>query len=115
MYCTSFISCLYDLILYIVDVPEEQVHFIEYGILSALIYVALSRNIHNISIYFLCAFFVFVFGAGDEVIQWILPNRIFDIRDIVITGIAGILVQLLIVMVINKRKAALINHERNYV
>jgi hypothetical protein len=59
----AFISCLYGLILYIVDVPEEQVHFIEYGILSALIYVALSHNIHNISIYFLCAFIVFVFGA----------------------------------------------------
>ncbi len=106
---------MYDLILYIVDVLEEQVHFIEYGILSTLIYVALSHNIHNISIYFLCAFFVFVFGAGDDVIQWILPNRIFDIRDIVITGIAGILVQLLMMMVINKRKAALINHGRDYV
>ena len=111
----SFISCLYGLSLYIVDVPEEQVHFIEYGILSALIYVALSHNIHNISIYFLCAFIVFVFGAVDEVIQWILPNRVFDIRDIIINGIAGILVQLLIVMVINKRKAALINHGRDYV
>jgi len=106
---------LYGLILYIVNVPEEQVHFIEYGILSALIYVALSHNIHNISIYFLCAFIVFVFGAVDEVIQWILPNRVFDIRDIIINGIAGILVQLLIAMVINKRKAALINHGRNHV
>ena len=77
--------------------------------------MALSHNIHNISIYFLCAFIVFVFGAVDEVIQWILPNRVFDIRDIIINGIAGILVQLLIAMVINKRKAALINHGRNHV
>jgi VanZ family protein len=103
------------LVIYIIDVPEEQVHFIEYGILSGLIYIALSHNIHNISIYFLCAFIVFAFGAIDEVIQWILPNRIFDIRDILINGIAGILVQLLIAMVISKRKAILINHGKDYV
>lgn len=110
----SFISCLYGLVIYVIDVPEEQIHFIEYGILSGLIYVALSQNVHNISVYFLSAFIVFVFGAIDEVIQWILPNRIFDIRDILINGFAGILVQLLIAMVINKKKV-LINHGKNYV
>ncbi len=65
--------------------------------------------------YFFTVFIVFVFGAVDEVIQWILPNRIFDIRDILINGIAGILVQLLIAMVISKRKAILISHGKDYV
>ncbi len=112
----AFISCLYGLILYIVDVPEEQVHFIEYGILSGLIYIALTHDIHNnVYVYFLSIHIVFAFGAVDEVIQWILPNRVFDIRDILINGIAGILVQLLIAMVISKRKAALINHGKDYV
>ncbi len=112
----AFISCLYGLILYIVNVPEEQVHFIEYGILSALIYIALTHDIHNnVYVYFLSIHIVFAFGAVDEVIQWILPNRIFDIRDILINGIAGILVQLLIAMVISKRKAVLISHGRDYV
>jgi hypothetical protein len=112
----AFISCLYGLILYIVDVPEEQVHFIEYGILSGLIYIALTHDIHNnVYVYFLTVFIVFVFGAIDEVIQWILPNRIFDIRDILINGIAGILVQLLIAMVISKRRAVLISHGKDYI
>ena len=111
----SFISCLYGLVIYILELPEEQVHFIEYGILSALIYVALTHDINNKSIYFLSALIVFAFGAIDEVIQWILPNRVFDIRDIVINGIAGILVQLLIAMVINKRKVILISHGKDYV
>ena len=110
----SFISCLYGLVIYVIDVPEEQIHFIEYGILSGLIYMALSQNVHNISVYFLSAFVVFVFGAIDEVIQWILPDRIFDLRDILMNGIAGILVQLLIAMVINQKKV-LINHGKNYV
>lgn len=86
--------------------PEEQVHFIEYGILSALVYVALTHDIKNKSIYFLSSLIVSVFGAGDEVIQWILPNRVFDVRDLVMNVIAGILVQVLIAMVISKRKVA---------
>ncbi len=107
----SFISCLYGLVIYIIDVPVEQVHFIEYGILSGLIYIALKLDIHNNAyVYFLSIHIVFAFGAVDEAIQWILPNRIFEIRDIVMNGIAGILVQLLIAMVISKRKAVLISH-----
>ncbi len=112
----AFISCLYGLVIYILDVPEEQIHFIEYGILSALIYVALTHDIHNnVYVYFLSIHIVFAFGAVDEVIQGILPNRMFDIRDIIMNGISGILVHLLIAMVINKRKAVLINHGRDYV
>ncbi len=107
----SFISCLYGLVLYILELPEEQVHFIEYGILSALIYVALTHDINNESIYFLSAIIVFVFGTIDEVIQWVLPNRCFDIRDLIMNGIAGILAQLLIAMVIRKRKVVLVNIE----
>ncbi len=106
----SFICCLYGLAIYIVDVPEEQVHFIEYGVLSALIYLALTHDINSRSIYFLSSLIVFVSGAIDEIVQWVLPNRIFDIRDIVINGIAGILVQFLIAMVISKRRSVLVNN-----
>lgn len=102
----SFIGCLYGMVIYILELPEEQVHFIEYGILSALIYVALTHDINNRSIYFLSSLIVFVFGAIDEVAQWVLPNRIFDIRDLVINGTAGIMAQLLIAMVISKRKVS---------
>ena len=102
----SFICCIYGFVIYILKLPEEQVHFIEYGILSALIYVALTHDINSRSIYFISSLIVFVFGAGDEVIQWALPNRVFDIRDIVMNGTAGILVQLLIAMVISKQKVA---------
>ncbi len=109
----SFICCLYGFALYIVDVPEEKIHFIEYGVLSALIYLALTHDINNRSIYFLSSLIVFVFGAIDEVIQWVLPNRIFDIRDIVMDGTAGILVQLLIAMVISKRRRVLVNNIEN--
>ncbi len=93
--------------------PAEKIHFIEYGVLSALIYLALTHDINNISIYFLSSLIVFVFGAIDEVIQWVLPNRIFDIRDLVMNGTAGILVQLLIAMVISERKSVLVDNIEN--
>jgi len=100
----SFISSLYGLVIYILELPEEQFHFIEYGILSALIYVALTHDVNNKSIYFFSAIIVFVFGTIDETIQWVLPNRCFDIRDLVMNGMAGVLAQLLIAMVIKKGK-----------
>jgi len=98
----SFISCLYGLVIYVLELPEEQFHFIEYGILSVLIYVALTHDIDNKSTYYLAAIIVFVLGTIDEAIQWILPNRFFDIRDLVMNGIAGMLPQLLIAMVIKR-------------
>jgi hypothetical protein len=109
----SLICCLYGLVIYILELPEEQVHFIEYGILSALIYVALTHDINNRSIYFISALIVFVFGTIDEVVQWLLPNRFFDIRDLIMNGTAGILVQLLIAMVISKRKVVLVDNIEN--
>jgi len=93
--------------------PEEQVYFIEYGILSALVYVALSHGVKSKSIYIISAIIVFTFGTIDEIIQWVLPNRCFNIRDLVMNGIAGILVQLLIAMVINKRKDVLVDYIEN--
>lgn len=109
----SFISCLYGLVIYILELPEEQMHFIEYGVLGALIYAALSHDINSKSIYFISAIIVFVFGAIDEAIQWLLPNRVFDIRDLIMNGSAGILSLLLIAMVINKRKDVLKDNIEN--
>ena len=86
----SFISCLYGLVIYILELPEEQIHFIEYGILSALIYLALTHDINNRSIYFLSSLIVFVFGAIDEFVKCLLPNRIFDIRYLLMNGTEGI-------------------------
>jgi hypothetical protein len=103
------ISGFYGLVIYIVRIPEGQVYFIEYGILSALIYIALTHDINNKYIYFVSAAVVFAFGTIDEVIQWILPNRVFDIRDIVINGVAGVLVQLLVAKVISKRRTILVS------
>lgn len=72
-------------------IPEEAVHFVQYGILGALIFRALSDYIGDATVYLTGAFVVFIVGVGDELIQWITPNRYFDFRDIGLNFIGGAL------------------------
>lgn len=73
--------------------PEEALHFVQYGILGLLLFRALACRLADPSIYLAGALIGAVFGIGDELIQWLVPNRIFDYRDIGINALAGALVQ----------------------
>ncbi len=62
--------------------PAEKVHFIQYGLVSALWFRALYNDIKGRSIY-LFAFMVSCLCAVlDEYIQHLLPNRFFELEDI---------------------------------
>lgn len=72
----------------LIPLPIERIHFIEYGILGWLSYWAGSKK---------AFLYVVTIGIIDELIQGILPNRYFDIRDIfmnVIGGCIGIFMRL---------------------
>lgn len=73
--------------------PEEAVHFIQYGILSILVFRALTHRFSDLSIYFIAAMICGIIGTIDELIQWITPKRVWDLRDIWINFLAGSLVQ----------------------
>ena len=78
--------------------PEEALHFVQYGLLSALAYRAFAEGGANRGTY-LCAFLLTaILGSVDEVIQWLVPKRYFDFRDIAINVIAGGLIQLGLVL-----------------
>jgi glycopeptide antibiotics resistance protein len=81
--------------------PEERLHFLTYGLAGWLICWSMETtpffsNTQEKS-RFLCQFFtwlipcllVWLAGGIDELIQWWLPNRVFDVRDIVFNGTAG--------------------------
>ena len=74
---------------------EERTHLIEYGIVAALIYQALTeRKCNNYRVpypSFLAVLATAILGFVDEVIQAILPNRIYDIRDVGFNALAGLL------------------------
>jgi VanZ family protein len=73
--------------------PEEAFHFVQYGVLSLLLFRALSHRLQDPSIYVAGVLIGAAFGTFDELIQWGVPQRYFDYRDIGINVLAVGLVQ----------------------
>lgn len=73
--------------------PGEKIHMLEYAILGALLYKSLSLNypIFEIRLYVYGSFLCVVIGATDEIIQGILPNRVFTWHDVFVNGLSGII------------------------
>ena len=70
------------------DVWVERIHFIEYAVLGLLISRAVDvRKLHEI-IYTGCL--ITLIGAVDEIIQWFLPNRVGDMRDVFMNSVGGL-------------------------
>ncbi|MBN3039023.1 MAG: VanZ family protein [Candidatus Omnitrophica bacterium] len=92
----SFISLailwfIYSLGLSTIKLPVEKIHFIEYSFLAILVFRALRHNFEGRVIYLWSSLAVFILGCIDEVIQYFLPNRVYDLRDVLINGFAGVL------------------------
>ncbi len=66
--------------------PEEKVHLVEYALLGLL----WERSFTGPKGLWLAFFLVTVSGILDEVIQYFLPNRVFDPRDIVMNVTSGV-------------------------
>ncbi|UCD23722.1 MAG: VanZ family protein [Gemmatimonadota bacterium] len=75
--------------------PEERTHLIEYAVVAALIYQALverRRNGRRVPAPdALTVAFTTSLGLLDEGIQWLLPNRVYDIRDVFFNFLAGVM------------------------
>lgn len=74
--------------------PEERTHLIEYGIVAVFIYQALIerwRNGRQVRAAALTVAVTALLGLLDESIQWLLPNRVFDIRDVGFNALAGLM------------------------
>lgn len=62
--------------------PEESFHFVQYGVLSLLLLRALQIRLAGWPLFFAVAMTGIAFGIIDELIQWLVPLRYFDYRDI---------------------------------
>jgi len=69
--------------------PEEAVHLLEYGLLAYFVFRALGHRIRDWTVYATTALIVFLAGALDEFIQWLLPGRVWDYKDLGINVIGG--------------------------
>ena len=84
-----------------VQSPEEKLHFIEYGVLAGLIHAALVTRRRRLTgqVRWSASAMVWpgvvtvlltaALGWGDEGLQAILPNRVYDLRDVGFNVIAA--------------------------
>jgi len=77
--------------LFLLPLPEERLHVVEYGILGWLLGWALSRSGKWPTWWGAGVLLAWLIGCGDEMIQRLLPNRVFDVHDILLNGIAGMI------------------------
>jgi hypothetical protein len=88
--------------------PEERTHLFEYGIVAILIYQALlerrrsGRRIRSPAL--LAIGVTALLGWIDEGIQMLLPNRVYDIRDVGFNALAGFMAIMASVMLSVARK-----------
>jgi hypothetical protein len=86
----------YGLALFWLAIPEERFHLLQYGILCFLCDRALPASLRGWRRHLLVIALVCLAGIGDELIQWLRPNRVGDLRDVIINTVAAILAQALI-------------------
>ncbi len=72
---------------------EEAMHLPQYGVLSLLLYRAFSRRYGDRGAYVCSALAGAFLGIFDEVIQWAVPLRFFEFRDIRINVLSVLLIQ----------------------
>ena len=94
---------IYLLIIKQYSILVEKIHFIEYGFLAFLVYYTLSLKTRGAAVYPLSLFIVTIIGWGDEIIQYFLPERVYDNRDVFLNALSGALV-LALLFVIEKIK-----------
>jgi hypothetical protein len=76
--------------------PEEAIHFIEYGLLGFFLFLALRHHISDKGIYFAAFLLGTLVGTFDEILQWIVPGRYFDLRDVGLNALSSGLFQILL-------------------
>lgn len=85
----GFALVYYCLLRYQCQLPAERLHLVEYGLLAYLLYRAFRMNFPKAGAYALGFLFASGFGFLDEAIQYILPNRVFEMRDVVTNVLAA--------------------------
>jgi VanZ like family len=72
----------------------ERFHFVEYGIVTMLFYRAVvpresaAAAVSDVSIFLVPVFAALIVGTADEWVQWFVPRRYGEVRDILLNGAA---------------------------
>ncbi|TVM00900.1 MAG: hypothetical protein CV087_11450 [Candidatus Brocadia sp. WS118] len=93
------LACL-ALLKYMCVCGAERFHLLMYGVLSCMVFWSLKLDIKSKRIYLYTTLLVFLLGAIDELIQGILPMRVFDVRDIFMNWLSSGMGELFIAFVL---------------
>jgi choline-sulfatase len=85
------------LLLWLSQSPAERFHLAEYGVLSLLTYRACRLDTGQAGSVLFGLLVASVLGAGDEMIQWTLPNRVFEWKDVWLNVLSACLGMALVV------------------
>lgn len=98
-------ALLYVPVFHFLHLPEERLHYVQYGVFCGLAFAALRERRANRPLpsdtglgmrllrapWFLALILTLIGGWVDEGIQKVLPNRYYDIRDVALNFSAGVL------------------------
>jgi VanZ family protein len=97
------LALAYGLLFQVLTGPEEAMHFVQYGLLGGLVYNALGERRGNAlaagrtpalpvrQAAVSAVLLTLAAGWLDEGIQYLLPNRTYDLRDVAFNAVAGLL------------------------
>ncbi|OHC05914.1 MAG: hypothetical protein A2545_04695 [Planctomycetes bacterium RIFOXYD2_FULL_41_16] len=92
-------SCL-AILKYMCSTGPERFHLLMYGILGCIIFWAFKNDVKKTRVYFYTTILVFLLGTTDELIQGLLPMRVFDVKDIFMNCLSGGMGELFIAFVL---------------
>ena len=73
------------------SVPEERLHFLQYGLMAVLARRAVAPWRSGWAQYLAAVVLAAAAGWGDELVQGMLPGRVYDLRDVLINASAAAL------------------------
>jgi len=79
--------------------PAERLHLAEYGFLSLFTYRALRIDTPGVAAYFGGWAIASALGGVDEAIQWVLPERVFEWKDVGLNVVSSGLGMLVVAIV----------------
>jgi VanZ family protein len=91
----AIVGATYLVLLRRMTVIQERVHFLEYGLLGGLVFGALGARAPEAPPWRQAGLAILLTGlAGwaDELLQAVLPNRVYDLRDVGFNTLAGAMV-----------------------
>jgi VanZ family protein len=74
----------------------ESMHFVQYGVLSVLVFRALAHRLRDSGIYLAAILLTAFIGTVDETVQWFTEGRYWDFHDLPLNGYSSLLALLVV-------------------